>query len=284
MPIYNSEKFLAESVESVLQQSYKNIEVIAVDDGSTDNSLEILKKHEGKITVISQKNKGLAGAINSGIKEMRGKWLKWFSGDDILYPDAVEILVNEARNLPDNIVYSNWDVIDEKGKKLRTFLESNYNDLANFDFNVRLLDGQQINVNTCLIPFSLLERGCSIENLDDPVAIDYDFFIRSGILFGTKFHLVSKPLVGYRVHGKQLSHKKILETLSYLSQVRSSVLSRLDKSKREEYLVALEEFSKKKPIQRKTAELGLKIMTRTLPRWATDQILVFYLNKIRTTR
>lgn len=285
MPIYNSEKFLAKSIESVLQQTYKNMEIIAVDDGSTDNSLEILKKYEGKIIIISQENKGLAGAMNSGIKKMRGKWLKWFSGDDILYPDAVEILVNESRKLPDNsMVYSNWDIIDEKGKNLRTFLESNYNDLANFDFNVRLLDGQQINVNTCLIPFSLLERGCSIDNLDDPVAIDYDFFIRAGILFGTKFHLVTRPLVGYRVHGKQLSHKKILETLSYLSQVRSSVLSKLDKSKREEYLVALEEFGKKKPIQRKTAELGLKIMTRTLPRWATDQILVFYLNKIRTTR
>lgn len=285
MPVYNSEKFLAECIESVLHQTYKNIEIIAIDDGSTDNSLEILKKYEGKITIISQENKGLAGAVNSGIKKMKGKWLKWFSGDDILYPNAVEILVNEARKLPDNsIVYSNWDIIDEKGKKLRTFSESNYNGLENFDFNIRLLDGQQINVNTCLIPFSLFEKGCSIENLDDPVAIDYDFFIRAGILFGAKFYLVTKPLVGYRVHGKQLSHKKIFETLSYLSKVRSSVLSKLDKSKREKYLTALKEFDKKKPIQRKTAELGLKIIAQTLPRWATDQILVFYLNKIRTTR
>jgi len=233
IPVYNSEKFLAESIESVLKQSYKNIEVIAVDDGSTDNSMKILKQFENKIIVISQENKGLAGAMNTGMKKMRGKWLKWFSGDDILYQNAVETLVDEARKLSDGaIIYSNWDIIDEKGKKLRTFAESNYNELSHFDFNVRLLDGQQININTCLIPSSLFKLGCSIENLEDPVAIDYEFFIKAGILFGTKFHLVPKPLLGYRVHGKQLSHKKITDTLSYLSKVRNDILSKLDKLKR----------------------------------------------------
>lgn len=67
-------------------------------------------------------------------------------------------------------------MIDENGSFLRNFSESNYNDLSTFDFNVRLLDGQQINVNTTLIPYSLLEKCPINKNLQDPAAIDYDFF------------------------------------------------------------------------------------------------------------
>ena len=284
IPVYNSQKFLAKSIESVLNQTYKNMEIIAVDDGSTDNSLQILKKFGNKIIVISQENKGLAGALNTGIKNMTGNWARLLSSDDILYPNAIEILVNEIQKLPENtIVYSNWDMIDEHGRKLRTFSESNYNHLENFDFNVRLLDGQQININTVMIPSSLFERGCIFEKLEDPVAIDYDFFLRAGILFDTKFYLISKPLIQYRVHKSQLSHKKILKTLSYLQVVRESILSKLDTSKREKYLTALELYKKKKPIASKTKELGLKVMER-MSHGISDKMLVFYLNKIRTTR
>lgn len=285
IPVYNSEKFLAESVESVLQQSYKNIEVVAVDDGSTDNSLDILKKYEGKITIISQENKGLADAMNAGIKKMQGRWMKCFSGDDILYPDAVKNLVSVAGKLSDNtIVYSNWDIIDEKGQKLRSFLESNYNESGNFDFNTRLLDGQQININTCLIPSSLFEKGCLMEKLDDPVAIDYDFFIKAGILFGTRFHLAPIPLVGYRIHGEQLSHKSISSSLQYLETVRANVLSKLDDSQRARYLVALKKYQRKKPLVKRTMEAGLKIASSVLPQDITDKLLVFYVNKIRRSR
>jgi len=117
IPVYNSEKFLKESIESILSQSYENIEIIAVDDGSTDNSLEILNQFKGDIIVIHQKNQGLAGALNTGIKKMTGKWFKWFSPDDIMNPDAIETLVRKGIELGENcIVYSNWDLIDEKGK------------------------------------------------------------------------------------------------------------------------------------------------------------------------
>lgn len=284
IPVYNSEKFLVPCIESILAQTYDNIEIITVDDGSTDSSAEILHRYSDKITIISQQNSGLASALNKGIEMMKGDWVKLFSADDMLYHDAIEVLVNEIKKLPKNtIVYSNWDIIDEQNRKLRTFSESNYNHLENFDFNVRLLDGQQININTILIPSSLFERGCLIEEIDDPVAIDYDFFLRAGILFGIKFHLISKPLIQYRVHQSQLSHKKILKTLSYLPVIGESILSKLDGSKREEYLTALEMYQKTKPITRKAKELGLKIMER-MPQGISDRMLVFYLNKIRTTR
>jgi len=161
IPVYNSAQFLKESLESVLNQTYQNIEIICIDDGSTDNSLEILESYSDKITIISQENKGLASALNTGIKQMKGDWFKWFSPDDVMYPYTIETLIDTAKKYSNTIVYSNWDIINEKGNTIRNFHESNYNELSNFEYNIRLLDGRQINVNTTLIPLSLFEK-CGI--------------------------------------------------------------------------------------------------------------------------
>jgi len=285
IPVYNSEKFLIPTIESALNQSYQNLEVIAVDDESTDSSLEILQKYKDKIKVLHQENQGLAFAVNSAIKNMNGHWLKWLSPDDILNHNAIEILVAEAKKLPENtILYSNWEIIDEKNKKLRSFSESNHNALEIFDFNIRLLDGQQINVNTTLIPASLFEQGCMFEPLDDPVAIDYQFFLKAGIIHNVRFNLIEKPLLQYRIHSEQLSHKNFSNTLSFLSEVQNQILSKVDDSTKEKYHKALQDYKNKKPLSKKTMELGLKILKDTFPDWATDRILVFYLNKIRRSR
>ena len=66
IPVYNSERYLEECLDSVLSQTYQNIEIIAVDDGSTDSSLDILKKYSDKVNVISQNNNGLASALKLG--------------------------------------------------------------------------------------------------------------------------------------------------------------------------------------------------------------------------
>jgi len=285
IPIYNSEQFLKESLESVINQTYTNIEIICVDDGSNDGSLDILQNYSDKISIISKSNEGLASSLNIAIKKMKGKWFKWLSPDDILYPNCVDILVQEAKKLKENtILYSNWEIINAAGKKLRDFQESNYNNLNNFEFNVRLLDGQQINVNTTLIPSSLFEKGCMIEKVKDPVAIDYNFFLKSGLLYGTSFHLIPQFLLKYRINSEQLSHKNISKTLSYLSVVREDVLSKLSFSTKNQYITALENYRKKKPIQKKGMEFGLKFAKIALPEKITDNLILFYLNNIRRHR
>jgi glycosyltransferase involved in cell wall biosynthesis len=285
IPVYNSERFLVQSIESVLNQTYQNIEVIAVNDGSTDGSGKILEKCSDKIKVVTQKNQGLASALNAGIKNAGGRWFKWFSPDDVLYPESVEVCVGTAKTLPENtLVYTNWEIIDENGTKVRDFAESNYNDLDVFDFNVRLLDGQQINVNTALIPMSLLQKGCKIRDLEDYVAIDYDFFLQAGVLYQTRFHLISRSLLRYRVHKDQLSHQEITKSLAFLPKVRESIFSSLDPSERKRYQHALQEYNEKKPISKKTLELGLRVSARLFPEWMTDKLLLFYLNKLRRGR
>ena len=285
IPVYNSEKFLGKSIESVLNQTYKNIEIIVVDDGSNDNSLKILKKYSDRIKIIHQSNQGLAVALQAAMRKIKGGWFKWFSPDDVLYPEAIETLVRTAKKLPTNtIIYSNWELIDENGIKIRDFFESDYNNLENFEFNIRLLDGQQINVNTSLIPTFLFKNGCIFQELKDHVAVDYDFFLRAGILFGTNFYLVSKPLLKYRISSKQLSHKKITKTLNYLNEIRTQILSKLDDKDKEKYISALDLYKKEKPLHKKTMDIGLRMISNLLPSQLSDQLLIFYLNKIRSTR
>ena len=285
IPVYNSENYLKETLESVFSQSYNNIEIIVVDDGSTDNSLKILKKFEDKITIISQSNCGLASALNTGIKKIHGKWFKWFSPDDILKQNSIEILVTTAKQFSENtIIYSNWELIDKNGKHLRYFYESNYNDLEIFDFNIRLLDGQQINVNTTLISSAIVKNYCTFKETKDPVAIDYDFFLRAGILFNIKFHLIEESLIKYRVNSYQLSHKAITKTLSYLPEIRNDILSNLDNTKKKNYLDSLHEYQKNKPLNKKIMNFVLTLIILKLPDKFANKIITLYLNKIRSTR
>jgi len=282
IPVYNSAQFLKQSLESVINQTYQNIEIICVNDGSTDNSLEILQQYSDKITIISQENHGLASALNLGIHKMKGIWFKWFSPDDVMYPYTIQTLIDKAKDKSNTILYSNWDIIDENGKKLREFHESNYDKLSNFEYNVRLLDRQLINVNTALIPSSLFEKN-SMRDLTDHVAIDYDFFLRSALLHDTKFYLILKPLIKYRIHSNQLSHKNILKTMDFISKLKNETLIQLDDSVRIKYINELEKYQKTKSIKQKTLQFVMKILS-SMPSWVSDGILIFYVNKIRQNR
>lgn len=283
IPVYNSAQFLRRSIDSLLAQTWKNLEVIAIDDGSTDGSYDILKEYEN-IRVIRQENHGLADVLNRGIREIHGRWFKWFSPDDVLVPEAIEELMMFASGSENTIVYSNWILIDKKDNMIRYFSESNYNHLDNFDYNIRLLDGQLINVNSALIPVSLFEKGCTFRKVKDMVAIDYDFFLRAGILYRTHFQLVTKYLLKYRIHEDQMSHKNISKTLDYLPQLRQEILSFLDEEERKRYRDGIDLFNKEKPLNKKTLDLGLKIATNILPDSLVDKLLLFYLNQVRRTR
>ena len=124
IPVYNSEKYLEECLNSVISQTYQNIEIIVIDDGSTDSSPDILKKYSDRVNVFSQKNNGLASALNLGISKMKGHWFKWFSPDDVMYPHTIETLVDGAKKHSNNtIIYSNWNIMDDTGNIIREFHE-----------------------------------------------------------------------------------------------------------------------------------------------------------------
>ncbi len=99
IPIYNVEKFLPKCLNSVVSQSYKNIEIIAVDDGSTDESGKIADKYaqnDSRIVVLHKKNGGLSSARNAGLKLAKGKYVLFLDSDDYITSQAVEILLKYA--------------------------------------------------------------------------------------------------------------------------------------------------------------------------------------------
>ncbi|MDH8701710.1 glycosyltransferase involved in cell wall biosynthesis [Dysgonomonadaceae bacterium PH5-43] len=123
-PSYNQGQFIEHTIKSVLNQTYKNIEYIVVDGGSTDNTMEIVDRYRDKIDiVIHEKDKGQSDAINKGFKLATGTLLGWINSDDVLYPDCVEKLVEKYNAEPDGAVYYNskLDFIDSKGNYLKTW-------------------------------------------------------------------------------------------------------------------------------------------------------------------
>ena len=123
MPCYNAGKFLSESIESVINQSYDDWELIVVDDGSKDDSLKIAKEYESdKVKVIAQSNSGACVARNRGISEARGEYIKFLDADDILDKDCLKNQIEQIASLNSNqIPFGDYDYIDSEGKSLRSF-------------------------------------------------------------------------------------------------------------------------------------------------------------------
>ena len=95
IPIYNSEKYLGACLASVLSQTFKNFEIICVNDGSTDTSADILeafRRQDARINVYTQSNQGLSMARNNGVKKSNGEYVYFLDSDDTLHPQALEIL------------------------------------------------------------------------------------------------------------------------------------------------------------------------------------------------
>jgi glycosyltransferase involved in cell wall biosynthesis len=111
VPIYNAEKYLQRCIDSILAQTYSNIEIILVNDGSPDGSLKICKKNAGfddRIIVINQENRGLGGARNSGLKIARGEYISFIDADDSIDAQMVTDFVKIAVENKPNVICSNY--------------------------------------------------------------------------------------------------------------------------------------------------------------------------------
>ena len=108
VPVYNVENYLAQCLDSIINQTFMNFECICVNDGSTDNSLSVLHKYAGKddrIKIIDQENKGLSGARNSALKIVSAQYITFIDADDFISIDYLEKLINVAEKENSDIVY-----------------------------------------------------------------------------------------------------------------------------------------------------------------------------------
>ncbi len=120
-PNYNYAKFIGETIESVLSQDYREVEHVIVDDGSTDNSVEVIRRYVDKyperIKLITQKNAGQTAAINTGLKNASGEILGWINSDDTYCPNILGTIVDHFRNDPNlDVVFGDVNVMDVSGE------------------------------------------------------------------------------------------------------------------------------------------------------------------------
>jgi glycosyltransferase involved in cell wall biosynthesis len=116
IPVFNGARYLGEAIDSALGQTYPHVEVIVVNDGSTDDgeTARVAASYGNRIRYVEKENGGVATALNLGIREMRGQFFAWLSHDDVYYPEKVERQVAWLEALSDEraVVFANYDVID----------------------------------------------------------------------------------------------------------------------------------------------------------------------------
>lgn len=122
IPVYNSEKFLDACVCSVINQTYNNLEIILVDDGSTDNSGALCDKWkvtDSRIKVIHQKNQGVSAARNHGLETATGDFISFIDSDDVVEPEMYELLMGIVVNRGADIAHCGYKRLDEQGNVLK---------------------------------------------------------------------------------------------------------------------------------------------------------------------
>ncbi len=127
VPIYNACKHLRPALESILDQTLREIEIICVDDGSTDTSLDMLKiyqKRDSRIRIITETNAGPGHARNNGLKRARGKYVAFLDADDFFEPELLEKLYNRAEENDLDITIVRYDIFDNKKGKFVANVES----------------------------------------------------------------------------------------------------------------------------------------------------------------
>lgn len=130
MPCYNAGKYIREAIESVVNQTYQDWELIIVNDGSTDNSQQVVEEyihsaicnHQSSIRLINQPNSGACRARNNGIEHAKGEYIKFLDADDILLPNALQDQVEQIAKLgPKQIPFGDYINVDEKGKPISEY-------------------------------------------------------------------------------------------------------------------------------------------------------------------
>lgn len=181
-PSFNQGEFIERTILSVGSQDYPNIEHIVIDGGSTDNTLDILKKYEGSLSWKSEPDKGQSDAINKGFLLSTGEIVAWLNSDDTYQPSAVRRAVDFLSEHPDvGMVYGDCRMIDEKDEVIGPWVDS-------LDFDLDLLTSKALNYipqPTVFFRREVLDT-IGLLDVDLQMAMDYDYWIRVGRRFKVK--------------------------------------------------------------------------------------------------
>jgi glycosyltransferase involved in cell wall biosynthesis len=221
MPTYNQGNFLGEAIDSVLKQTWTDFELIIVNDGSTDQTFNILQDYSiryPEIRVIHQQNGKLPRALNTGFQAAKGEFLTWTSSDNRMLPQMIETLLASLLKRPDaGMVFSDWNLIREDGEPFGKVVHT-------FDFNRYLL--MRLNfINVSFLYRRVCQETIGLYDPDFLYVEDWEYWLR----VSRRFNVFRIPLCLYefRIHsdsitgdGSAKSQKVSLATLKLQTHLR----------------------------------------------------------------
>lgn len=212
IPNYNYARYLDQAIQSVLEQTYKNLELIVVNNGSTDNSLEVLEKYENTIQLIDQSNLGQSGARNSGLLLATGHLIAFLDADDFWEPTKLEKQISLINRSTELVYCGIAPFEDSTNKRLMSLIPKFKGDCANYFTDLPGVSIVLSGESTALISRDLIFRVGLFDNELDSSA-GWDFFRRCSRF--THFDFVDEPLVNYRLHSSNMSssHSKVIKDL-----------------------------------------------------------------------
>jgi len=191
-PSYNQAQFVEETILSVLNQDYPDIEYIIVDGGSTDGTLDILRRYQDRITWLSEPDRGQADGINKGFRIAQGEVLAYLNSDDLYLSGAVRLVADYFQDNPDvGMVYGDCQIIDAHGNVLG-LMRGRAFDLHRYIHRAEIIPQQAA--------FWRREVVGKVGLFDITLhySLDYDFFIRAGQAFPVVY--IPQPLACFRLH------------------------------------------------------------------------------------
>ena len=206
IPCFNSELFIQDCVESVLQQTYENIEIILIDDGSTDGSLSKIEEFSTKIMILKKENQGAASARNLGIRNSNGSYIAFLDSDDVWYPEKIEKQLQLMTEKHLDLVYCGGESFGHFG------LSTIYTPEFSGDCYMKFLEFPTraiivLGCSTAMIRKSILEFSGDFDSEFSGAAEDWDFF-RRFCKYG-KVDFLKESLVKYRLHDRNVSTRGI---------------------------------------------------------------------------
>lgn len=228
MSAYNAEKYIAESIESILSQTYDNFEFIIIDDGSNDTTFDIIKKYlliDERVILISRSNKGLVVSLNEGILKAKGKYILRMDADDISFPDRITKQVSYMEENPLIGVCGTWIESFGDGKKVSKHKYSSSDEYL----KARLL------FSTCFAhPSVIIRRSLLIDNnffYDEGYLYAEDFELWTRLSNVTNFSNVDEVLLRYRVLNNsvtRIADRDYTQRYQVLSSVFDNFLASLN--------------------------------------------------------
>ena len=218
-PVYNQERYVEDTIKSVLSQTYSPIEYIVINDGSTDGSLSIIEQYRGMLKVIDQANHGQAATLNRGWSECSGQFIGYLSSDDLLAPNCIERLMSVLLENNDAVcVYPDCNLISPEGAVLkggvcRPFILE------------ELVIGQECYIGPGALWRADLHSQIGGWKPELRLAPDREYWMRLSKM--GRFHFVRETLAGYRLHPDSISYKEVSEEVSreYLTVLDDYFLS-----------------------------------------------------------